>query len=115
RELPGHVAELVDASALTALPMDMLRTAISALAFGDSEHDPVRLIALAPTIVARYHRRRQGLDPVEPDASASYAENYLAMLHGEQPSEQNARAFDVAMILHAEHEMNASTFTARVV
>ena len=116
RELPDHVAELVDASARAARPMDMLRTAISALAFaGGFEQPATQLIALAPTIVARYHRRRQGLDPIEPDASLSYAENYLTMLHGEQPSEQQARAFDIAMILHAEHEMNASTFTARVV
>lgn len=116
RELPDHVAELVDASAGTARSMDMLRTAISALAFdGGFEQPATQLIALAPTIVARYHRRRQGLDPIEPDASLSYAENYLAMLHGEQPSEPQARAFDIAMILHAEHEMNASTFTARVI
>src|SRR5207253_5189296 len=74
-----------------------------------------RLIAQLPTIVARYHRVRHGLEPVDPDPSLSYAENFLAMLHGESPSEQHARAFDVAMILHAEHEMNASTFTARVV
>jgi len=116
RELPEHVAELIDASATTARPMDMLRTAISARAFdGGFEQPPTRLIALAPTIVARYHRRRQGLEPVEPDPSLSYAENYLTMLHCEQPNEQQARAFDIAMILHAEHEMNASTFTARVV
>ncbi len=125
RELPDHVAALIDAAADSALPMDMLRTAISALAFDDPDRPAndaeagrrkaARMIAQAPTIVARYHRRRQGLEPVEPDAGLSYAENYLAMLHDEQPNEQQARAFDIAMILHAEHEMNASTFTARVV
>jgi len=125
RDLPEHVAGLIDASADSALPMDMLRTAISALAFDDPDRTAndaeagrrkaARLIAQAPTIVARYHRRRQGLAPVEPDTSLSYAENFLAMLHDEQPSEQQARAFDIAMILHAEHEMNASTFTVRVV
>ncbi|HZC30438.1 MAG TPA: citrate/2-methylcitrate synthase [Gaiellaceae bacterium] len=116
RELPEHVAALIDASARTARPMDMLRTAVSALAFdGGFEQPATTLIALAPTIVSRYERRRRGLDPVEPDASLSYAENFLWMLHGEQPSEQAARAFDIVMILHAEHEMNASTFTARVV
>jgi citrate synthase len=125
RELPDHVAALVDESARSALPMDMLRTAVSALAFGDPDRTAndaaagrrkaARLIAQAPTIVSRYHRRRQRLEPVEPDPSLSYAENFLAMLHGEQPSEQAARAFDIAMILHAEHEMNASTFTVRVV
>jgi citrate synthase len=74
-----------------------------------------RLIAQLPTIVARYHRRTQGLEPVAPDASLGYAENFLTMLSGNRPSEREARIFDIAMILHAEHEMNASTFTARVV
>jgi citrate synthase len=125
RDLPPHVEQLVDRSATAALPMDMLRTAVSALAFTDPDRDAndpeaetrkaARLIAQAPTVIGRYHRRRQGLDPVEPDPSLSYAESFLSMLHGESPSEQASRAFDVAMILHAEHEMNASTFTARVI
>jgi citrate synthase len=125
RKLPAETTELIDRSASTAAPMDMLRTAVSTLAFGNPDagrtdgesgrRTAARLIAQLPTIVARYHRRRQGLEPVEPDPSLSYAENFLTMLHGEQPSERAARAFDVAMILHAEHEMNASTFTARVV
>ena len=125
RELPPHVEQLVDRSATAALPMDMLRTAVSALAFTDPDRDAndreaetrkaARLIAQAPTVIGRYHRRRQGLEPVDPDPSLSYAENFLTMLHGESPSEQQVRAFDIAMILHAEHEMNASTFTARVI
>ncbi|MBV8479136.1 MAG: citrate synthase [Actinobacteria bacterium] len=125
RELPAHVAELIDRSAARALPMDMLRTAVSALAFADPDRPSndrgaelrkaSRLIAQMPTIIGRYHRRRQGLDPVAPDPSLSYAESFLTMLQGEAPSEHAARAFDVAMILHAEHEMNASTFTTRVV
>jgi citrate synthase len=125
RDLPPHVEQLVDRSAASALPMDMLRTAVSALAFTDADRDAndreaetrkaARLIAQVPTVIGRYHRRRQGLEPVDPDAGLSYAENFLSMLHGESPSEQQARAFDVAMILHAEHEMNASTFTARVI
>jgi citrate synthase len=125
RDLPPHVEQLVDRSAAVALPMDVLRTAISALAFTDPDRDAndreaeqrkaARLIAQAPTIICRYQRRRQGLEPFDPDPSLSYAENFLTMLHGEAPSEQAARAFDVAMVLHAEHEMNASTFTARVI
>ena len=125
RALPPQVEELVDRSAKAALPMDMLRTAVSALAFTDPDRDgndrdaelrkAARLIAQAPTIVGRYHRRREGLAPVDPDPALSYAENFLTMLHGEAPSEQATRAFDIAMILHAEHEMNASTFTARVI
>jgi citrate synthase len=125
RELSPHVEQLVDRSATTARPMDMLRSAVSALAFTDPDRDAgdreaelrkaARLIAQAPTIIGRYHRRRQGFEPVDPDPGLSYAESFLTMLHGESPSEQAARAFDVAMILHAEHEMNASTFAARVI
>src|SRR5215212_3790389 len=125
RELPAETAATIDRSAGESTPMDMLRTAVSTLSFHDpgrGKIDPesgrrtaARLIAQLPTIIARHHRRRQGLEPVPPDPSLSYAENFLAMLHGEAPSERDARAFDVAMILHAEHEMNASTFTARVV
>jgi len=118
RELPAETAEVVDRSAADAAPMDMLRTAVSTLSFSDRGSDrrtAARLIARLPTIVARYHRRRQGLEPVPPDPSLSYAESFLTMLHGEPPDEHAARAFDVALILHAEHEMNASTFTARTV
>jgi citrate synthase len=125
RELPAETAEAIDRSAGESTPMDMLRTAVSTLSFHDpgrGKIDPesgrrtaTRLIAQVPTIIARHHRRRQGLEPQPPDPSLSYAENFLAMLHGEAPDEREARAFDVAMILHAEHELNASTFTARVV
>ena len=125
RELPAHVEAIVDDSAATALPMDLLRTATSALAFTDPDRSAndrdagirkaARLAAQLPTVIARLHRRREGLEPVPPDPSLSYAESFLAMLHGEPPSEAAARAFDAAMILHAEHEMNASTFTARVI
>jgi len=125
RRLPDETVELIDRSATAAVPMDLLRTAVSTLAFSDpgsgkidaesGRRTATRLIAQLPAIVGRYQRRRQGLEPVEPDPSLSYAENFLTMLHGERPSEREARAFDIAMILHAEHEMNASTFTARVV
>jgi citrate synthase len=111
RELNAETAEAIDRQASTAAPMEVLRTAVSTL----SKATPTLLIAQLPTMVARYHRRREGLEPVAPDSSLSYSENFLAMLHGERPSERDARAFDVSMILHAEHEMNASTFTARVV
>ena len=125
RDLPDAVSALIDRSAATASPMDLLRTSASALSFGapgqgatDREAGlaaATRLIATLPTAIARQHRRRQGLEPVEPDASLAYAENFLTMLSGERPSGRAARIFDIAMILHAEHEMNASTFTARVV
>jgi citrate synthase len=125
RDLPDAVSALIDRSAATASPMDLLRTSASALSFGapgqgatDREAGlaaATRLIATLPTAIARQHRRRQGLEPVEPDASLAYAENFLTMLSGVRPSDRAARIFDIAMILHAEHEMNASTFTARVV
>ena len=111
RELPAETEEAIDRQAGEAAPMDVLRTAVSTL----RETTPAQLISQLPTIVARYHRRREGLEPVAPDASLAYSENFLSMLHGSRPSERDARAFDVAMILHAEHELNASTFTARVV
>ena len=125
RELPPAVCAIVDGNAMEASPMETLRTAISALSFSDPAEDAidavnerrkaVALIAQMPTIVARYERRRQHEAVVPPDPALGYAENFLTMLRGEAPSEEEARAFEVAVILHAEHEMNASTFTARVV
>jgi citrate synthase len=125
RDLPPTIAAIVDGYALDASPMEMLRTAASALSFADPDEaaidrdselrKSVQLIAQLPTIVARYHRRRQRLNAVDPDPSLSYAESFLTMLHGSAPSEQEVRAFDIAMIVHAEHELNASTFAARVV
>jgi citrate synthase len=118
RELPDAVADVVDRSAADATPIDVVRTAASMLSFGRQDSSlaaATRLIAQLPTAIARQHRRRQGLEPVAPGASLGYAENFLTMLSGERPSERHARIFDIAMILHAEHEMNASTFTARVV
>jgi citrate synthase len=125
RDLPANVEAAIDENAVDATPMEMLRTAVSLLSVADpaeaatdranERRKASRLIAQLPTIVARHHRRRHGLDPVPPDPALSYAESFLAMLRGEPPTEDEARAFDVAMILHAEHELNASTFAARVV
>jgi len=68
-----------------------------------------------PTMIARYGRRRRGLEPVDADPDLSHAANFLYMLNGDQPTDQASKTFDVALILHADHEMNASTFTARVI
>jgi citrate synthase len=124
-ELPPAAAAIVDASARDASPMEILRTAVSALSFDDPDEAAIdrgaerrkaaQLTARLPAIVARCHRRRERLEPVAPDPSLPYAENFLTMLRGEAPTEQETRAFDIAMILHAEHELNASTFGARVV
>jgi citrate synthase len=125
RTLPAAVVTIVDGNAMDASPMETLRTAVSALSFSDPAEDAidreneyrkaVELIARLPTIVARYERRRRGENAIDPDPSLGYAENFLTMLRGEAPTAEEARAFEIAMILHAEHEMNASTFTARVV
>jgi citrate synthase len=125
RELPRAVEALIDGNAKDANAMEMLRTAVSLLSFSDPdeaaidrEHErrkAAQLIAQLPTIVARHHRLASGNGPVDPDPSLGYAENFLTMLRGEAPTDEEARAFEVAMILHAEHELNASTFTARVV
>jgi citrate synthase len=82
------------------------------------EHDAIlekaiRLAAAMPTILAAYQRLRSGKDPVEPDSSLSTAANFLYMVNGEKPTETQAKAFDLYLVLLAEHSMNASTFTAR--
>ena len=105
-------------------PMDMLQAFVSALAgyydeeFSnkDASYDKaINLIAKVPTIVASWHRIRNGLDPVEPDSSLSHAANFLYMMFGEKPDEEVEKIFDVCLILHADHTFNASTFTARQV
>ncbi|MDQ3889796.1 MAG: citrate synthase [Actinomycetota bacterium] len=125
RHVAGEACQVVDLIAQDARPMEMLRTAVSATSFDDPDKDSneeeanqrkaIRLIAKIPTLIAHYQRRREGKEPVAPDPELDYATNFLYMLRGEQPSEEEARTFDVAMILHADHEMNASTFTARVI
>ena len=105
-------------------PMDMLQAFVSALAgyydeeFSnkDASYDKaINLVAKVPTIVASWHRIRNGLDPVEPDSSLSHAANFLYMMFGEKPDLEVEKIFDVCLILHADHTFNASTFTARQV
>src|SRR5205807_7144174 len=107
-----------------ALPMDVLRTIVSALSFYDPEeksndreannHKAIRLTAQIAMLVAAYDRIRKGKQVVEPDRALSHAANFLYMLNGERPSQTAERALDIALILHADHELNASTFAARV-
>ena len=125
RELSEETESVVDMLATHAAPMEMLRTAVSSDSFDDPDKESndseanrrkaMRLIAKMPTMVARYARRRAGEEPVAPDPALSHAANFLQMLTGERPSPAAAKTFDVALILHADHEMNASTFTARVI
>ena len=125
RDLSPDVAELVDRVARDAAPMELLRTAVSALSFHDPDkgsnedganhRKAVRLIGQVPVVIGRYERARNGLTPVDPDPELSFAANFLTMLRGDEPTEDEARVLDVALILHADHEMPASTFTARVI
>ncbi|WP_339147224.1 MULTISPECIES: citrate synthase [unclassified Sutcliffiella] len=105
-------------------PMAALRTAVSLLGLYDAEadnmdpevnyHKAVRLQAKMPTIVTAFSRIRKGLDPIAPRTDLGMAANFLYMLTGEEPSEVAVEAFNKALVLHADHELNASTFTARV-
>ena len=104
--------------------MDVLRTAVSALSFYDREttkndHDAnvnkaIRLTSQIAMIVAAYDRIRKGKPVVEPDRTLSHSANFLWQLNGTKPSATAERALDIALILHADHELNASTFAARV-
>lgn len=108
----------------TVHPMAVLRTAVSQLALFDEEADvmdrdanyrkAIRLQAKLPTIVASFARIRKGLNPVSPRTDLSFAANFLYMLSGKEPDAIAEEAMNKALILHADHELNASTFTARV-
>jgi len=124
RELPGGVLDVIRAVS-NAHPMDVLRTATSALAAFDPDVEDnsreatlrksVRLTEQVPSIVAAHHRIRNGLDPVEPDAELGHAASFLYLLNGERASDDAVGLIDKDAILHAEHGANASAFTARVV
>jgi len=120
---PGIIQFLRD-TPRTALPMDVLRTAVSALSFYDADeknndHEAnvrkaIRLTSQVAMIVAAYDRIRKGKPVVEADRSISHSANFLLQLNGSKPSATAERALDIALILHADHELNASTFAARV-
>ncbi|GBD20839.1 Citrate synthase 2 [bacterium HR28] len=125
RALPDGVVQLL-ARAPQAVPMDLLRTAVSALAWYEEDPNTVareaavakglRLVAQVPTIVATIARLRRGLEPVVPPVDEmSTARAFLRTLHDREPSELEVEAMNKILVLHADHEFNASTFTARVV
>lgn len=105
-------------------PMAALRTAISMLGLYDEEAEDmskeanykkaVKLQAKIAAVVTAFARIRKGLEPVAPDTSLGYAANFMYMLKGEKPEDVEIEAFNKALVLHADHELNASTFTARV-
>jgi citrate synthase len=123
RELPPEIYDII-AATKDGHPMDVLRTAVSALAALEpasrevSEEafiaNGIRLTSQVPMIVAAHEAIRNGRDPVAPDPELGHAANWLWMLKGEKPSEDAARLADVDFILHAEHGSNASSFAARV-
>ena len=125
RTLDPHIVEMLRGFPKTATPMEVLRTAVSALSFFDADekdnsHDAnvrkaYNLTAQIAMIVAVYDRLRKGKEVVAPDRSLSHAANFLWMLNGVKPSATATRTLDTALILHADHELNASTFAARVI
>jgi citrate synthase len=125
RRLPAALGELFKALPPETPSMDVLRTAVSVLAHFDPEvndnsqaanvRKAERLLGQIPLAIADHYRITKGLEPVAARPDLSHAANFLYVLHGNEPSPAAVRALDVSLILYAEHEFNASTFTARVV
>ena len=125
RDVPSEIITLLQSVPKDAEPSAVLRTGASALALFDPEaqdsgpeanyRKAIRLTAKLPTILAAYDRIRKGLDWIPPRREGTVAEEFLYMLNGEQPGEMAVRTFDLCLVLHADHGLNASTFTARVV
>jgi citrate synthase len=125
RELPEQIIDILKGTPDSAHPMAVLRTAVSALAFHDDEAEVMeasanrrkatRLLARLPAIIAAFDRIRKGQDPIAPLDHGSMAYNFLYMLNGEEPGKAAERTFDVCLVLHADHGLNASTFTSRVI
>lgn len=123
-EVPVEVLDAIKAYPKDVNTMAALRTAISQLGFYDPDVQDLsaeanlrkakRLLGQISTIVAAFHRIRLGLEPVAPDTSLGYAANFLYMLNGKKPENVSVEAFNKALVLHADHEFNASTFSSRV-
>jgi citrate synthase len=124
RPIPSEVTSFLK-SAVKAAPMDVLRTAVSMLSLYDplskdnsieaSQKKAVHLMSQTATIVTSFDRLRKGQPVVDGDPKLSFAANFLYTLTGNKPDDVMERAFDIALILHADHEFNASTFAARVI
>ena len=124
RELPKGVVDMIKTFPKETPPMNAIRTAVSALGCFDpeSENDSMdanrlkalRLIARIPIITAYFHRIRQGKSILPPDPSLGEAANFLYLIDGEKPSKEKESTIDMCYVLHADHGMNASTFSARV-
>jgi len=124
-EPPADLVKLLETMPKDAQPMHVMRTMISSLGLYDKTPNAIdgaglrdkalKALACAPTILAYFDRYRRGLPLVRPDAKLGIAENFLYMLNGQRPTATMARALDVCLILHADHGLNNSTFTARVI
>ncbi|HKC40505.1 MAG TPA: citrate/2-methylcitrate synthase, partial [Gemmatimonadales bacterium] len=125
QKLPKVVQRVIKDAPLTANPMDVLRTAVSAAAFIDpdkgddspaaEQRKAIRLVAQLPTMLGMFHRLRNAQKPLAPRRGLTLAANCLYLLLGTVPDAEAVKALDVALILHADHELNASTFAARVI
>jgi len=124
RKLPDEVIKLMKAFPKAATPMEVLRTVVSMLSMWDPDANDdgreanirkaTRLTAQFPTIVAYWDNIRNGKEPLAPREDCSLAANFLYLLRGGMPDELSTKSLDIALILHADHELNASTFAARV-
>jgi citrate synthase len=125
RHIDGHMMDRLRHVPTTARPMEVLRTAVSALSYydpdeEDNSHDAnvrksFRLTSQIAMVIAIYDRLRKGKKLIDADPTLSHAANFLWMLNGEKPSDTATRTLDLALVLHADHELNASTFAARVI
>ncbi len=124
RRLPAKLIAMLKALPRKTTPMEVLRTGVSALSAFDPDaadgsreatlRKALRLTAQMPTLVAAWERVRRGKAPIAPDRRLTLAANFLYMMTGRKPTPLAAKTFDIALILHADHEFNASTFAARV-
>jgi len=124
RSLEPEVLQLIRSLPIKSDPMDVLRTTVSALSLYDPQpmtdsieeriDKALRILAKTPAIIAAFDRIRNRQEPVFPKEGLSHAADFLYMLTGREPDPYDAHVMDVALILHAEHEMNASTFSCTV-
>jgi citrate synthase len=125
RELHPFLARMMPTLAQNTSPMSMLRTSVSASSAFDPDgwdespeaeyRKAMRLIAETPTMIATFDRLRTGREVIPPNPSLSHAANFLWMLHAHEPDPQDAATLDTTFTLYADHTMNASTFTARII
>jgi len=120
RELPDSIINYIKEVKKDANPMDVLRTTISMLGVEDTDNSDImeksiKITSKIPTIISYFYRTRKNLEIIHPDETLSHSENFYYMLNGKKPSEVESKSMDVSLILHMDHEMNASTFACLVV